>query len=79
MEPLIEVEPKSPPDRPWVVEAIRKLQRDQNRSADTHLHAVPMPGLSGIDLYLKTSPPIPSAASSIGWRARCSCTACAAG
>ncbi len=53
MEPLIEVEPKSPPDRPWVVEAIRKLQRDQNRSADTHLHAVPMPGLSGIDLYLK--------------------------
>lgn len=52
-EPLIEVDHLDPADRAWVVTAIRKLQRDQNRSADTHLHAVPMPGLPGIDLYLK--------------------------
>ena len=53
MEHLIEVEHDSAVDRVWVVEAIRRLQRDQNRSADTHLHSVGIPGLPDIDLYLK--------------------------
>ncbi len=39
--------------RAWVDEAIRKIDRDFQRSADTHLVRVEMPGLPGIDLYLK--------------------------
>lgn len=37
----------------WVDEAIRLLEADANRSADTHLHAFPLPAEWGIDLYLK--------------------------
>ena len=42
--------------RAWVAEAVRKVEADANRSADTHLHAFPLPDLlrdSGLDLYLK--------------------------
>ena len=42
--------------RAWVSEAVRKVEADANRSADTHLHAFPLPDLlrdSGLDLYLK--------------------------
>jgi cysteine synthase len=40
-------------DRGWVDEAIRLVEADANRSADTHLHVFPLPGPPGIDLYLK--------------------------
>jgi cysteine synthase A len=52
-DPLVEVDQQGHADRPWVVAAIRKLQRDQNRTADTHLHAVKIPALPTVDLYLK--------------------------
>ena len=39
--------------RAWIDEAVRRVEADANRSADTHLHVVPLPGPGGIDLYLK--------------------------
>ncbi|GAA1555429.1 PLP-dependent cysteine synthase family protein [Kribbella lupini] len=39
--------------RAWVSEAVRVVDADANRSADTHLHVFPMPAMSGVDLYLK--------------------------
>ncbi|MBA0124623.1 PLP-dependent cysteine synthase family protein [Haloechinothrix sp. YIM 98757] len=39
--------------RDWVAEAIRIIDADANRSADTHLHMFPLPQQWGIDLYLK--------------------------
>jgi cysteine synthase len=39
--------------RAWIAEAIRKVEADANRSADTHLHVFPLPAQWGIDLYLK--------------------------
>ncbi|MFL6059959.1 MAG: PLP-dependent cysteine synthase family protein [Marmoricola sp.] len=39
--------------RAWVHEAIRKVEADANRSADTHLHVFPLPAGWDIDLYLK--------------------------
>lgn len=50
---LIEVDQSGHAERGWVIEAIRKLKADQTRSADTHLHTVPIPAFPGIDLYLK--------------------------
>jgi cysteine synthase len=43
----------SPDDRDWIAEAVRRVEADANRSADTHLHVVPLPGDPGVDLYLK--------------------------
>ncbi|MGO1971525.1 MAG: PLP-dependent cysteine synthase family protein [Propionibacteriaceae bacterium] len=40
-------------DRAWSDEAIRRIEADAQRSADTHLHQVPLPDGWGIDLYLK--------------------------
>lgn len=40
-------------DRSWLADAIRRVQADANRSADTHLHAYPLPADWGIQLYLK--------------------------
>jgi cysteine synthase A len=40
-------------DRSWVNEAIRKVEADSNRSADTHLHVFPLPEGWDVDLYLK--------------------------
>ncbi|WP_019814986.1 L-cysteine desulfhydrase Cds1 [Saccharomonospora saliphila] len=37
----------------WVREAVRVIEADANRSADTHLHVFPLPLDWGIDLYLK--------------------------
>jgi cysteine synthase A len=37
----------------WTLEAVRLLEADANRSADTHLHVFPLPPEWGIDLYLK--------------------------
>ncbi|MFC4561171.1 PLP-dependent cysteine synthase family protein [Nocardiopsis mangrovi] len=39
--------------RAWVDDAVRKVVADANRSADTHLHAFPLPDDWGVDLYLK--------------------------
>src|SRR3954451_20238033 len=44
---------RSDGDRSWVDEAIRRVEADSNRSADTHLHVFPLPGTWDIDLYLK--------------------------
>ncbi|WP_299166808.1 PLP-dependent cysteine synthase family protein [uncultured Arthrobacter sp.] len=40
-------------DRNWSDEAIRRVEAEGNRSADTHLLALPLPGDWGIDVYLK--------------------------
>jgi len=40
-------------DRSWVDEAVRKVEADSNRSADTHLHVFPLPESWDVDLYLK--------------------------
>ncbi|MBA8931637.1 cysteine synthase A [Kutzneria viridogrisea] len=39
--------------RTWVREAVRVIEADANRSADTHLLTFPLPTEWGIDLYLK--------------------------
>jgi cysteine synthase len=40
-------------DRRWVDEAVRVVEADANRSADTHLHVFPLPADWDVDLYLK--------------------------
>ena len=59
--------------RQWAHEAIRIIEADFQRSADTHLIPLETPGLPGVEL----SPATPPAASSIAWRARCSSMRCA--
>ena len=39
--------------REWVAQAIHTIEADFNRSADTHLIPMPLPGYPGIDVYLK--------------------------
>ena len=39
--------------RAWVREAIRRIEADFQRSSDTHLIPVGLPGFAGIALYLK--------------------------
>ena len=39
--------------RAWVHEAIRRIEADYQRSSDTHLIPLPLPGFPGVDLYLK--------------------------
>ncbi len=39
--------------RDWVSEAVRKIEADYQRSADTHLFKLDIPKLKGIDIYLK--------------------------
>jgi cysteine synthase len=41
------------PDRSWVKEAIRRIEADFQRSSDTHLIPLPLPGFAGVELYLK--------------------------
>ncbi|QDW30240.1 PLP-dependent cysteine synthase family protein [Arthrobacter sp. KBS0702] len=40
-------------DRVWADEAIRRINAENNRSADTHLYSVPLPERWGVQLYLK--------------------------
>lgn len=42
-----------PTARAWSDDAVRKIEADSNRSADTHLLAYPLPREWGVDLYLK--------------------------
>lgn len=37
----------------WVHEAVRRIEADFHRSADTHLFRLDLPGLDGVDIYLK--------------------------
>lgn len=37
----------------WVADAVRRVEADANRSADTHLHRFALPAEWGIDVYLK--------------------------
>jgi cysteine synthase A len=37
----------------WVLAAIRRIEADFQRSSDTHLIPLPLPGFPGVDLYLK--------------------------
>lgn len=39
--------------RAWLFEALRKIEADFNRSADTHLISLDVPALPGVTLYLK--------------------------
>lgn len=41
------------PQRLWTSSAIRRIEADFNRSADTHLIPLALPGFPGIDVYLK--------------------------
>ncbi len=47
------VVPSRSADRSWVLGAIRRIDADFQRSSDTHLIPLPLPGFPGIDLYLK--------------------------
>ena len=38
---------------PWITRSINRINADYQRSSDTHLIKVEVPGLSGIDIYLK--------------------------
>ncbi len=40
-------------ERIWVLDAIRRIEADFQRSSDTHLIPLPLNGFPGIDLYLK--------------------------
>ena len=40
-------------DRAWADEAVRKINAENNRSADTHLYSVPLAEHWGVQLYLK--------------------------
>jgi cysteine synthase A len=48
---MVELNEKS--GRGWIHRAVRKIEADFNRSADTHLLHVPLPSLPRIALYLK--------------------------
>ena len=39
--------------RDWAQKAVEKIEADFNRSADTHLIALPLPAYPGVQLYLK--------------------------
>jgi cysteine synthase A len=41
------------PDRAWVREAVRRIEADFQRSSDTHLIPLALPGFPGVGLYLK--------------------------
>jgi cysteine synthase len=45
--------PHSAATREWALQAIRKIEADFNRSADTHLIPLALPAYPGVSLYLK--------------------------
>ncbi len=57
---LIDVDRSSPSDRAWANEAIRKVEADANRSADTHLLVFALPEHPNVDLYLKDESTLPT-------------------
>ena len=53
LDDLEDLDRHDPALRAWLVESIRRLDADAQRSADTHLVRSPLPERWGIDLYLK--------------------------
>lgn len=53
LDDLEDLDRHDPALRAWLVESIRRLDADAQRSADTHLVRIPLPERWGIDLYLK--------------------------
>lgn len=51
--PTLDADRSDPAYRAWLKEAVRKVQADANRSADTHLLRFPLPAHWEVDLYLK--------------------------
>ncbi|HEU5265630.1 MAG TPA: PLP-dependent cysteine synthase family protein [Jatrophihabitans sp.] len=51
--PSTDINRAAPADRAWTHEAVRRVEADANRSADTHLVPLPIPAFPGVDLYLK--------------------------
>ncbi len=49
----LDVDRSDPAYRAWLAEAVRKVQAEGARSADTHLLSFPLPAEWGVDLYLK--------------------------
>ncbi len=41
------------PETAWIRQAVRRIEADFNRSADTHLIPVKLPAYPGVDIYLK--------------------------
>lgn len=50
---LQDIDRSSRARRDWTDEAIRRVEADANRSADTHLVQLPLPGAPDVDVYLK--------------------------
>src|SRR4051812_23793455 len=50
----------TPRDRAWAAAAIQTIEADFNRSSDTHLLRVPLPGAPGVALYIKDESTHPS-------------------
>jgi cysteine synthase A len=48
-----DVDRRSRVERAWVDDAVRRVEADANRSADTHLVSFPLPAEWGVDVYLK--------------------------
>ena len=55
-----DVDRSDPDRRAWVHEAVRLVEADANRSADTHLVRFPLPEFPAVDLYLKDESTHPS-------------------
>ncbi|WP_037571060.1 PLP-dependent cysteine synthase family protein [Phaeacidiphilus oryzae] len=53
MESTLDEDRTDPSYRAWLKDAVRRVQADANRSADTHLLSFPLPEEWGVDLYLK--------------------------
>ena len=50
----VRVEDRSDPcQRAWVAGAVRAIEADAHRSADTHLIRLPLPASPGVDFYFK--------------------------
>lgn len=47
-------------DRAWVADAVQVIETDFNRSADTHLLRIPLPGAPNVALFLKDESTHPS-------------------
>ncbi|WP_427019008.1 PLP-dependent cysteine synthase family protein [Pseudarthrobacter sp. P1] len=45
--------PANSPSREWTHKALRTIEAENNRSADTHLYSIPLPEQWGVQLYLK--------------------------
>jgi cysteine synthase A len=63
-------------NRQWAREAIRIIEADFQRSADTHLIPLPLPGFPGIELYFKDESSHPTGSLKHRWLVLCSSMRC---